>query len=50
MRTDILSHAKGDVYFITVNLVERKNNRPLVEKTNELREAFKYERSKSPFE
>jgi len=36
-------------WFFTVNLVERKNNHLLVEKINELRDAFRYVLKQKPF-
>ena len=36
-------------WFFTVNLAERKNNHLLVEKINELRDAFRYVMKQKPF-
>ncbi|WP_031432900.1 REP-associated tyrosine transposase [Methylomarinum vadi] len=48
MRTYIRSHAKGGVYFFTVNLAQRKQNDLLVRRVDDLRQAFRYTKQRHP--
>jgi putative transposase len=43
------AYAPGATWFFTVNLAQRRNNRLLVERFDDLREAFNYVRGRHPY-
>ena len=49
MRTYIRTRLKGGFYFFTVNLSKRHRNRLLIQRNNNLREAFKHTQQRHPF-